>query len=359
MLLILALFTHPVLADETLLVLASQPGDYIGQGQQRTITTTDADFRTSRNFDSGVSFQIDDFGRPNPTYTFWYVDLSAPFDATLTVGAYEGATRWPFQAADEPGLSVSGDGRGCNQLTGRFVVLEAAYDPQTGAVSHFAADFEQHCEFPEAPALVGAIRYDSDVPITLQLPPTIQINTPLNHQHCAEATGPEGANVSLTAIQHASGSYAFNWTTSTGLSGSGRDFVVPVGLDVPVLVTLTQTDLTTSTTVTVTQSLCASDTTPPQVEILAPAEGRIFTGRSIPLAVRVTDVVDKAISQYTVFAGYESTVELKGEIGRAQLPPTKTNQGGTELMLRVEAQDAHGNVGLAYRWVTVAHDARQ
>jgi hypothetical protein len=52
-------------------------------------------------------------------------------------------------------------------------------------------------------------------------------------------------------------------------------------------------------------------------------------------------------------------VELKGEIGRAQLPPTKTNQGGTELMLRVEAQDAHGNVGLAYRWVTVAHDARQ
>jgi hypothetical protein len=51
----------------------------------------------------------------------------------------------PFQGSDQPGLSVSGDGRGCNTLTGRFEVLEAVYR-SSGDVVSFAADFEQHCE---------------------------------------------------------------------------------------------------------------------------------------------------------------------------------------------------------------------
>ena len=93
---------------------------------------------------------------------FWSVDLAAPASATLVPGVYEGATRWPFQAAGAPGLSVSGDGRGCNTLTGRFVVLEATYDVN-GKVQSFAADFEQHCE-GFVPALFGSIRYHAGDP---------------------------------------------------------------------------------------------------------------------------------------------------------------------------------------------------
>src|SRR6266705_1570815 len=131
----------------TLLFLSSQAGDYIGQGEGRLITPADGTFTASRNLDNGVS--VDFAG-------------AAPMGTTLVPGAYEGATRWPFQAASSPGLSVYGDGRGCNTLTGRFVVLEATYGAD-GKVESFAADFEQHCE-SAAPALFGSIRYDAGDP---------------------------------------------------------------------------------------------------------------------------------------------------------------------------------------------------
>ena len=142
----------------TLLFLNSQAGDYIGQGTGRLITSADGTFTASRNFDNGVN--VDFAG--NAPGDFWSVDLAAPASATLVPGVYEGATRWPFQAAGAPGLSVSGDGRGCNTLTGRFVVLEATYDA-AGKVQSFAADFEQHCE-GFVPALFGSIRYHAGDP---------------------------------------------------------------------------------------------------------------------------------------------------------------------------------------------------
>jgi len=142
----------------TLLFLNSQAGDYIGQGAGRLITPANGTFTASRNFDNGVNVDFDGSAPGD----FWSADLAAPMNAALVPGAYEGATRWPFQAASSPGLSVYGDGRGCNTLTGRFVVLEATYGAD-GKVESFAADFEQHCE-SAAPALFGSIRYDAGDP---------------------------------------------------------------------------------------------------------------------------------------------------------------------------------------------------
>src|SRR6266849_5775531 len=142
----------------TQLFLNSQAGDYIGQGQGRLITPADGTFTASRNFDNGVSV---DFAGTAPG-DFWSLDFAAPMGTTLVPGVYEGATRWPFQAASSPGLSVYGDGRGCNTLTGRFVVLEATYDAN-GKVQSFAADFEQHCE-NAVPALFGSVRYQAGDP---------------------------------------------------------------------------------------------------------------------------------------------------------------------------------------------------
>src|SRR5439155_836959 len=142
----------------TLLFLNSQAGDYIGQGAGRLITSANGTFTASRNFDNGVNV---DFDGSTPG-DFWSADLAAPMNAALVPGAYEGATRWPFQAAGAPGLSVYGDGRGCNVLSGRFVVLEATYDA-SGKVQSFAADFEQHCE-NAVPALFGSVRYQAGDP---------------------------------------------------------------------------------------------------------------------------------------------------------------------------------------------------
>ena len=154
---ILALVVTPVVAQETYFYIDSEPGDFVGQGQTLLIPESDGDFTVSRNFDNGVRVFID--ADPGG---FWTLDFAAAFEVDLAPGLFEGATRFPFQDPSEPGLSVFGQGRGCNQLTGRFTVLEAVYDGG-GEVVSFAANFEQHCE-GGIPALFGAIRINSTVP---------------------------------------------------------------------------------------------------------------------------------------------------------------------------------------------------
>ncbi len=133
--------------------LDSQPGDFIGGGQKQTFTPATGIFAISRNFDNGVSITFNG-GAPS----FWTFNFTAPFNGTLMPGAYENATRFPFQSPTAPGLDVSGAGRGCNMLTGRFVVLYAAYVP-TGEVMSFGVDFDQHCE-GATPALFGQVRFN-------------------------------------------------------------------------------------------------------------------------------------------------------------------------------------------------------
>ncbi len=138
----------------TYLYFNSEPGDYIGQGREQTLTDEDGVFTATTNYDNGVSI------RYNGT-TWWNLNFAAPNEEQLQPGPYEDATRFPFQSPTEPGLDVSGDGRGCNKLTGRFDILEISYNAD-GEIDRFAADFEQHCEGVD-PALYGSIRINSTV----------------------------------------------------------------------------------------------------------------------------------------------------------------------------------------------------
>lgn len=142
----------------------SQAGDYIGQGQTRSFTPADGAFTATKNFDNGVSLSVLNI----PSF-FWYLDFSAPGDVPLTPGHYPLATRFPFQLPSSPGLSMGGDGRGCNTLTGEFTVIDVVYGAGDAIVS-FAADFEQHCE-GMAPAVFGSIRYNF-VPPPFTVSPT-------------------------------------------------------------------------------------------------------------------------------------------------------------------------------------------
>jgi hypothetical protein len=134
----------------TFLFFDSSPGDFIGAGQRFLLTVDDAAFVAQRGSDNGVRVHVQG-------EDFWSLSFAAPFDLPLQPGSYENATRWPFQAANRPGLDVSGAGRGCNQSRGRFEVLEVAYAPG-GAIQRFAADFVQRCENFGAP-LFGSIRF--------------------------------------------------------------------------------------------------------------------------------------------------------------------------------------------------------
>jgi hypothetical protein len=145
----------------TVLRLVGQPGNYVGGSTETILTNSDATFAPTRNFDNGVSISATNF--TGGQSIFWYLDFAAAGNAALVPGIYEAATRFPFQASTEPGLSISGNGAGCNMLWGRFVVLEVAFGGG-GVVDRFAADFEQHCE-GFAAALFGSIRYNSTIPL--------------------------------------------------------------------------------------------------------------------------------------------------------------------------------------------------
>jgi hypothetical protein len=144
----------------TFLHFNSEPGDYIGGGVEQTWTTESGIFTASLNSDKVVSISFTGLD-------WWYLDFAGPNGQPLQPGPYENAARYPFQSPTQPGLSVSGNGRGCNTLSGRFDILEAVYTP-SGEIERFAADFEQHCEGAE-PALFGSIRYNATVGFPLKV----------------------------------------------------------------------------------------------------------------------------------------------------------------------------------------------
>jgi hypothetical protein len=162
----MALLLHatPASAQDTYISMTSDPDDYIGLGMSQYFTPDTAAI-SSRSEQGNRVVRIAAFPFAGG---WWYVDFAAPSGEQLVPGAYEGATRWPFSPPTAPGLSVSGDGRGCNTLTGRFDVIDAHYGPH-GYVERFHATFEQHCE-GGAPALHGEVFIANPPP-----PPILQI----------------------------------------------------------------------------------------------------------------------------------------------------------------------------------------
>ena len=162
---------------EASLSFVSDQGDYIGVGQSRSFTLDTASF-TSRSGQNGGYFGVTVFPFDGG---FWFLDIAAPQGTQLVPGAYEGAVRYPFQGAGQPGLSLSGDGRGCNTLTGRFDVLEVVF-AANGFIERFHARFEQHCEGVAA-ALFGEVRIvNPPPPPPLQISLTIQTSGQVDRQ---------------------------------------------------------------------------------------------------------------------------------------------------------------------------------
>jgi uncharacterized delta-60 repeat protein len=148
----------PEAAAGNSLSMVSDPGDYIGQGR-------------TWNYGPSASFSMYNPYPSNSTYSnaislsvstpadWWSFDFWAPNNARFVPGmTYTGATRFPFNSSSQPGLDVSGNGRGSNTLTGQFTVLQAEYN-DAGALIRFSASFEQHSE-GATPALRGTIRYN-------------------------------------------------------------------------------------------------------------------------------------------------------------------------------------------------------
>src|SRR5919201_507778 len=138
-------------ASSSFVVMFSDPGDWIGGGGQRLFDAANAriTLRGSAGYaEIGVSG-----GTAGDYYT---LDFAAPSGQTLAPGVYVGAQRAPFREAGRPGIDIYGSGRGCNEISGLFEVLDIGVDG-SGNVTRLWLVYEQHCE-GWRPALFGEVR---------------------------------------------------------------------------------------------------------------------------------------------------------------------------------------------------------
>lgn len=146
-------------ATNTFMLLNGDPTqpEFIAQGEDIFhYETAEVEFIPTVNFDNGVSVQVDvrDDGQ---FVERWHFNFAGYNEEPLVEGANYGATRFPFQEADSAGMSVTGDGRGCNESFGDFQVTELLITD--GVVERFSADFVQSCD--NGSALSGFIRVNS------------------------------------------------------------------------------------------------------------------------------------------------------------------------------------------------------
>jgi len=214
------------LAGVTSLLLDSEPGEFIGEGQFTFYTPDDGTlqlqpFIPSTTHDVHLEFRA-------PFSVHWSLNFAAPPQEALAVGTYEGAVPVFRQGRGQPGLGVGGgrDGiaRGCLNTSGRFEVKQIDFDPG-GVLAHFRATFEQVCG---GLVLRGEVRFDADVPVVLQAPTHLTavegrelsfgvrgLDTQGNPV-ALEATGlPPGASFSDSG----DGTGRFAWTPAVGQAG--------------------------------------------------------------------------------------------------------------------------------------------
>ena len=186
--------------------LASQAGDFVGSGITATYTQANATLSVDAS-NGHLSVRI--AGNE---------DWSANFRAmsplgTLRPGYYGDLQRYPFHNPAKGGLEWSGEGRGCNVLTGWFVIDSITFSGNE--LASVAARFEQHCE-GGAPALRGQIHWvagDQTQPPGPQVPPPAGLWTP-----------PAGATP-------ASGNYVYLQSDAGDYIGMGQTYLYQSPVD--------------------------------------------------------------------------------------------------------------------------------
>jgi hypothetical protein len=177
--------------------LQSDPGDYIGVGQTYTYTQADASISVSEEDDLSVIIHGDQY---------WRGIFQAMSALSFLQPGYYGDLERYMSDSLVGGLDWSGEGRGCNQLTGWFVIDNVTY--VNGVLTAIDIRFEQHCE-GMSPALHGQIHWTSDDPTT----PPGPVNPP-----------PDGLWQPEPGSTPSSGNYVYLQSDRGDYSGGGRTY---------------------------------------------------------------------------------------------------------------------------------------
>lgn len=165
------------LATTARVFMKSDPESYVGGGlgAPSVLWTHGIDgvFGANSFSNNGVSisYQGTDFWNFD-FYAPQYVPETNTLDGQpLKVGFYDMATRYPFNSPTRPGIDISGAGRGNNEESGWFQVLDVAFKP-SGELERLAVNFKQFGENLNlsGPALYGELRFNSSIPIGTVVP---------------------------------------------------------------------------------------------------------------------------------------------------------------------------------------------
>jgi len=148
----------------TRLTISGEPGEFVSGGQTAVYTPADGAFQLQHDANTSQGIMLY-FYTPGLSH-YWYVWIGGPDGTSPQLGEYTGATRFAPGTPGTPRLSVYGDHRGCNELTGSFNVKRIVYNSD-GAVLSLWVTFTQYCD-NSTKALTGELIFqvDSDTPAT-------------------------------------------------------------------------------------------------------------------------------------------------------------------------------------------------
>ncbi|HEY5197099.1 MAG TPA: hypothetical protein VIJ51_08735 [Solirubrobacteraceae bacterium] len=182
----------------TEMALESDPGDWIGGGVDSFYDESSADITASGTRES-VSFAV-----AGDDGSYMTADFVPGNNDILVPGAtYTDASRYGF-SNEGTGMDVTGNGRGCNVLSGEFTVTDIDFDPE-GNLLDAGVTFVQHCE-NGTPALRGAFEWRAQTPAVLA--PGIISSTPPVSVPPPAADAPTGGDPSPPAATPPSSSPA-------------------------------------------------------------------------------------------------------------------------------------------------------
>jgi len=302
-------------ATVTQLSMSGEPGDYIGGTTNYSFTPatgTFSAFASDNNSDGKAdAIQIS----YNDSNHNWFMSFNT-YHVTgqnLVPGFYDNAQRAPFASSGHPGIDISGDGRGCNTITGNFTVHEATFDSSSPPkVLNFTASFEQHCEGGPA-ALLGTIYYNYTG--------ASAVNYAISG-NVADNLGKPVVNLPIVL----SGSQTSNGTTDSSgnyffgqLLGAGNFRVTPTGGSGYIMSPTTQS----------VKQLAANTTVNFTAVPLYTLSGQIVNGSGIPITgVSVALTGSQTGNTTTDNNGNYSFANLRAD-GNFTVTPTRTNYNFT------------------------------
>ena len=135
----------------TMYKYTSETGDYIGGGGTNRYTPANSTISVGGT-DGSLTLSV------RTATEYWTINLAAPLGEKLHPGVYDDTERASFRTGRAPGLDVSGNHRGCNEIWGSFAINQITTD-ESGKVTMLDASFTQHCELATAPALEGVVKF--------------------------------------------------------------------------------------------------------------------------------------------------------------------------------------------------------